>query len=212
MSYDSIELTDTSWMAVQESDLDFIIATLRLQPLKHCSYFDCEDTIRATGVANHRDWPNLDHVFVSIQLNGWRLLVGDYFGAAPDHKDPDDQRPSYKATVEYCKKLSRNKQVACAFTDQPCIDWYSWIRAENARIMRQVVYEDGIFVSQTGSPCKLEHKLIAEFALECPAEPWAPDVENVARIAKAWSFDPNRTIRRLRTGWLCSTQRSAIAT
>lgn len=139
-------------------------------------------------------------------MRGWRLCIGDFLGAGPVQKEPDDQRTTFKLTANWCKRLSKNNRSVFAFTDQPQLDWYSWTFARDGKLERQVVYEDGEFLTRRGAETAIEQRMRTEFIPDSIQETWVPDVGTVVRIARAWSVDPNKSQMRLRKGWLCRTQ------
>jgi hypothetical protein len=78
------------------------------------------------------------------------------------------------------------------------MDWYSWIMARDGTVIRQVVFEDGAFLSDRGQRSGVEARLVARFR---PAEfrsRWQPDVDDVPRIAGEWSVNPWRIGPRTR--------------
>lgn len=200
-----IEITDTSWIALQETSLDPILKTLKLKPIREMSYSDASPIVFGDTVDVDDDWSNLKNVFVTSLLRGWRLCIGDFLGAGPVKKDADDQRSSFKMTAKWCQLLSTNSKSAFAFTDQPQLDWYSWMFAQDGKLERQVVYEDGTFLTCRGAETAIEKRMRNEFTPNEYQATWVPDVGTVVQIARAWSVDPNRSQARLRNGWLCST-------
>ena len=202
---ESIEIVDTSWIAIQEKDLRTIVRVLRLTPTRELPFIDAEDTVFGIDSRCQGDWPNLKYDFVTSFVRGWRLLIGDFLGAGPTRKEPGDLRTSWKKTAAWCKELSQNNRSVFAFTDQPQLDWYSWMFASNGKLERQVVFEDGKFLTCFGTETEIESRLRKRFKLDDVGEKWVPDVGTVARIARAWSVDPNRSQTRLRMGWICDT-------
>lgn len=203
-----IEIIDTSWIALREASLDSIVQTLNLHPVRELSFNEASEIVFGNSTASQDDWPNLNNIFVTSFVGGWRLCIGDYLGAGPHKKDPDDQRTSFKTIAKCCERLSKNNQSVFAFTDQPQLDWYSWMFAREGKLERQVVYEDGEFLVSRGAETEIEKRLRSAFIPDEIQEKWVPDVDTVARIARAWSVDANRSQKRLRNGWLCATPRS----
>ena len=127
---------------------------------------------------------------------------GTLSGAAPIHREPGDNRTDYRRVAGWCRRLSREFGAANAFTDQAQMDWYSWILALDGTIIRQVLYDDGVFVSDRGQPSGLEARLRRRFRPD-PDElriHWAPDdIGTVPRIAGEVSVNPWRFGARTRT-------------
>lgn len=191
-------LDDTSWIAVKDGTIEAIVKALHLSDPKPATWTQGMDV--AGG--NHDDcppsWGELAGVFITPLIRGWRLVVGHYVGAAPLARSADDLRTGWRKVAGWCRRLSREFGKAYAFTDQSQMDWYSWIMARNGTVVRQVVFEDGEFLSKRGRPTDVEARMIARFRASEITPRWQPDVGDVPRIAGAWSVNPWRIGPRTR--------------
>ena len=128
-----------------------------------------------------------------LQPAGWarglEVAAGNFAGAPA----------GWRRVAGWCRRLSREFGAAHAFTDQAQLDWYSWIVACAGAVVRQVVYEDGEFLSRRGEPTAAESRLAARFRPDEVRAAWCPDVGDVPRIAGGVSVNPWRLGPRTRT-------------
>lgn len=200
MAIDPLEpLDDTSWLAVKGGTVEAVVRVLRLSGPRP------ETWARGIAIASGdfdgspADWPELAGVFITPLLRGWRLAVGGYLGAGPAVHNPDDHRTGWRRVAGWCRRLSREFAECYAFTDQAQLDWYSWIMARDGNVVRQVVYEDGEYLSRRGVPSGVEARLAAQFRPDELRPRWVPDVGDVPRIDGGVSVNPWRVRPRTRT-------------
>jgi hypothetical protein len=199
MSQDVPEaLDDTSWIAVKGGTVEAIVKALELSDQKPAAWSQGMEIVGGYHDNCPRDWGELAGVFITPLVRGWRLVVGHYVGAAPLDRSADDLRTGWRKVAGWCRRLSREFGEAQAFTDQAQMDWYSWIMARNGTVIRQVVFEDGEFLSKRGQPSDVEARLIARFRPDEIRPRWQPDVGDVPRIAGEWSVNPWRIGPRTR--------------
>lgn len=199
MSQDVPEaLDDTSWIAVHGGTVKAFVHVLGLSDPRPATWARGMEV----GGGNHDDspaeWGELADVFITPLVRGWRLAVGHYVGAAPMARPADAPRTNWRKVAGWCRRLSREFSAAHAFTDQAQLDWYSWIVAHGGKVTRQVVFEDGEFLSNRGRPSGVEARLIARFRPDEIRSRWQPDVGDVPRIAGECSVNPWRTGPRTR--------------
>jgi hypothetical protein len=192
-------LDDTSWLAVKGGTVDAVIKVMGLSDPKLASWSQGMEVIGGYHGDCPAEWGELAGVFITPLMRGWRLVVGHYTGAAPLSRPADDMRTGWRRVAGWCRRLSREFDKAHAFTEQAQLDWYSWILASGGTVFRQVVYEDGEFLSHRGRPSGLEARLVARFRPDELRPHWQPDVGDVARIAGEWSVNPCRINPRTRT-------------
>lgn len=185
-------LDDTSWLAVRGGTIEAIIGALGLSAPQPAGWARGLEVAAGNFDGSPADWPELAAVFISPLVRGWRLAVGGYLGAAPLAGGPDDPRTGWRRVAGWCRRLSREFGEAHAFTDQAQLDWYSWIVARNGAVVRQVVFEDGEFLSRRGEPTAAEARLVARFRPDEVRASWCPDVGDVPRIAGEVSVNPWR--------------------
>jgi hypothetical protein len=166
MTADQLDIDDTSWLAIKGASIDAVVGALSLSPSCPANW---ERGLQAAAgdyedfFDGRSEWEELDCVFVTPMVRGWRLVVGNYLGAGPATRSPGDNRTSWRTVAGWCRRLSREFSQAHAFTDQAQMDWYSWILAHDGRIFRQAVFEDGVFLSDRGDPLGVESRLRARF-------------------------------------------------
>lgn len=193
MPSDQLEIDDTSWLAVKGASIDAIV---RLLSLSHQCAANWQFGLKAAAgdyeefFEGRSEWEELDCVFITPTVRGWRLVVGNYLGAGPASRSPGDNRNGWRTVVGWCRRLSREFGQAHAFTDQAQLDWYSWILARDGSVFRQVVFEDGEFLSDRGEPTGVEARLRAHFVPDEIRQKWQPDVGDVPAIAGEWSVNP----------------------
>jgi len=193
MTADQLNLDDTSWLAVKGASIEAVVGLLSLSPRSPATwdrglaaaagdyeeFFDCRS-----------EWDELACVFVTPMVRGWRLVVGNYLGAGPAMRSPDDNRTGWRTVAGWCRRLSHEFGQAYAFTDQAQLDWYSWILARDGSVFRQAVFEDGEFLSDRGEPTGVEARLRARFVPDEIRQKWQPDVGDVPAIAGQCSVNP----------------------
>jgi hypothetical protein len=199
MSQDVPEaLDDTSWIAVKGGTVEAIVKALDLSEPKPATWTHGMEVVGGNHDDCPADWGELAGVFITPLIRGWRLVVGHYVGAGPLAQSADDLRTGWRKVAGWCRRLSREFGEAHAFTDQAQMDWYSWIMARNGTVIRQVVFEDGEFLSKRGRPSGVEVRMIARFHPDEIRPRWQPDVGDVPRIAGECSLNPWRIGPRTR--------------
>lgn len=191
-------MDDISWIAVRGGTVEAIAHTLRLSDPKRATWAQGMEVAGGNHDDSPAEWGELAGVFITPLIRGWRLAVGQYVGAAPIIRPPDDLRTGWRKVAGWCRRLSRRFGAAHAFTDQAQMDWYSWILARDGVVIRQVVFEDGEFLSNRGQPSGVEIRLAARFRPDETHPQWRPDVRDVPRIAAEWSVNPSRIAPRIR--------------
>jgi hypothetical protein len=185
-------LDDTSWIAVKCGTVEAIVKVLDLSDPKPATWAQGLEV----GGGNHDDcpaeWGELAGVYITPLVRGWRLAVGHYVGAAPQARPEDDLRTGWRKVAGWCRRLSREFGEAHAFTEQAQMDWYSWIMARDGAVIRQVVFEDGEFLSERGQRSGVEGRLVARFRPDEVRSRWRPDVGDVPRLAGDCSVNPWR--------------------
>jgi hypothetical protein len=199
MSQDVPEpLDDTSWIAVKGGTVEAIVRALDLSDPKAATWTEGMEVVGGNHDNCPADWGELAGVYITPLVHGWRLAVGHYVGAAPISRPADDRRTGWRKVAGWCRRLSREFGEAHAFTDQAQMDWFSWIVARDGTVIRQVVYEDGEFLSNRGSPSGVEARLVARFRPDEDRSRWLPDVGDVPRLAGECSVNPWRIGPRTR--------------
>ncbi len=192
-------IDDTSWLAVRGGTVEAIVKVLDLSDPKPASWSQGMAVVGGYHEACRVEWGEMAGVLITPLVRGWRLAVGPYLGAVPLVRPEGDLRTGWRRVAGWCKRLSRDFSEAHAFTDQAQMDCYSWILARCGSILRQVVFEDGEFLSNRGEPSGVEARLIARFRPDEVRARWQPDVGDVPRIAGEWSINPWRIGPRTRT-------------
>lgn len=192
-------IEDASWIAVRGGTVERICKVLGLTDPVPTMWADGMEVVGGNHEACPAEWPELAGVFMTPLIRGWRLAVGHYVGAGPLSHTEDDTRTSWRRVAGWCQQLSQEFGEAHAFTDQAQLDWYSWILARDGSILRQVVFDDGEFLSEKGQASGMEARLIARFKPDELRSRWQPDVGDVPRIAGESSVDPSRIGPRTRT-------------
>jgi hypothetical protein len=197
-------LDDTSWLAVEGGTVERIARMLGLSDLTPATWAQGMDVVGGflddfVEEVPHGTSSEFVGVYLTPLIRGWRLVVGYYVGAAPMARDDDDLRNGWRRVAGWCRRLSREFGAAHAFTDQAQLDWYSWIIARDGFILRQVVYDDGEFLSDRGRPTGIEARRVARFRPDEIRLRWCPDVGDVPKIAGEWSVNPWKIGPRSRT-------------
>lgn len=192
-------LDDTSWLAVRNGTVEAIVKVLALTSPKPATWAEGMKVVSASDEECAHDWPELAGVFITPLVRGWRLVVGSYLGAGPIACDEDDWRTPWRRVASWCRRLSREFGDAHAFTDQAQMDWYAWILAREGVVFRQVVFEDGEFLSDRGRSSGVEARLVSRFRRDDLRDRWQPDVGVLPKIAGEWSINPWRIGPRTRT-------------
>jgi hypothetical protein len=193
MAANQLDIDDTSWLAVKGASIEAVVGSLSLSPRNPATW---ERGLQAAAgdyeefFDGRSEWEELDCVFVTPMVRGWRLVVGNYLGAGPATRSPDDNRTGWRMVAGWCRRLSGEFGQAYAFTDQSQLDWYSWIMARDGSVIRQAVFEDGEFLSDRGEPTGVEAQLRARFVPDEIQQKWQPDVGVVPAIAGEWSVNP----------------------
>lgn len=195
-----IEIDDTSWLAVKGGTVESICRVLDLSHPRPATWAQGMEV--AGGLFD--DCPRgidseMAGVFITPLVRGWRLVVGPYLGAAPLTRAADDLRNGWRRVAGWCRRLSREFGAAHAFTDQDQLAWFSWILARDGVVLRQVVYDDGEFLSDRGQPTGVEARLIARFRPNEIRSRWGPNTGDVPKIAGEWSVNPWKLGPRTRT-------------
>jgi hypothetical protein len=128
MADQPFNIDDTSWLTVKGGSVDAIVRTLSLSHTRPASWqpgLDASAGDFADYFEGRSEWEELDCVFVTPLVRGWRLVVGSYLSAGPATRLPGDHRTSWRKVAGWCRRLSREFGQACAFTDQAQLDWYS---------------------------------------------------------------------------------------
>jgi hypothetical protein len=193
---DGIE--DASWLAVRGGTVEVIVKVLGLFDPKPATWSKGKEVAGGYHKDCPHEWGEFAGVFITPLVRGWRIVVGQYVGAAPLVHSENDLRTGWRRVGGWCRRLSRDFTEAHAFTDQAQMDWYSWILARGGSILRQVVFEDGKFLINHGRPQGVEARLIARFQPDELRSRWQPDVGDVPRIAGEWSINPWRIGPRTR--------------
>jgi hypothetical protein len=184
-----IALDDISWLAVKRGKPEAILRALKLADPTPVTWQQGLNAVGGDYFEARPDWAELSRLFITPLVRGWRLVVGGWVAAGPMRRARDDRRNSWRRAAGYCRRLSREFGQAHAFTDQARMDWFSWILARDGRVYRQVVFEDGQFLTNRGRPTRVEARLRSEFEPEEALEKWAPDVGVVPAIAGEVSVD-----------------------
>ena len=162
----SFDINDTSWLAVRGGSIEAIARILSLSHQRPANWQQGMEAI-AGDLGDYfecpSEWEELVCVFVTPMFRGWRLVVGNYLGAGPVRRPRDDKRNSWRKVAGWCRRLSREFGESHAFTDQAQMDWFSWILARDGAVFRQVVFEDGEFLSERGDPTGVEAKRRGSF-------------------------------------------------
>ncbi|MBV9124235.1 MAG: hypothetical protein JO112_12830 [Planctomycetes bacterium] len=198
MAADSPEaIEDTSWLAVRRGTVEAVVEVLGLSDPRPASWSQGMAVVGGYHEDCPGDWGEIAGVFITPLVRGWRLAVGHFLGAAPLVRPEEDLRTSGRRVAGWCRRLSRDFTQAHAFTDQPQMDWYSWILARHGSILRQVVFEDGKFLSNRGQRSGVEDRLIAHFRPNEVQPRWQPDVGDVPKIGVSGPSTPGELAREL---------------
>ena len=177
---------DMSWLAVKNPQPDKLMETLDLSDPMEVTwaqglsavcgdYWDFEAHIDA----------HLSRVFITPEVNGWRLVVGGWFGVN-DQGGEDRLRHA----AEACRRLSSVYGTCHAFTTQGRMDIYSWILARDGEIYRDFVWDGGL-VTDLGQPLKAEVESRNEWEAEDEDDEWQPFESDVMSVAAETGLDPS---------------------
>ena len=180
------QFEDISWLAVKKGDPARIVELLSLSGPVEASWNEGLSAVYDDYFNPKGD--QMSRVYITPLVQGWRLVLGGWFGASSEDHLEGGQR-SYRKIAAECRKLSTVFGQAGAFTLQWRMVWFSWILARDGRVYRQVVFEDGQFLTNRGRPTRVEARLRSEFEPEEALEKWAPDVGVVPAIAGEVSVD-----------------------
>ena len=194
------DLDDTSWLAIEGGTVEAICQTLAPSGPEAGdlgSWHGCCRRMSRRLSAGHRqrDGRRVPHAVDPRLRTGCRALRrGGTTGSR-------GRRPTQQLATRgrLVPALDQKFAQAHAFTDQAQLDWYSWIIARDGVILRQVVYDDGEFLSDRGRPTGVEARWIARFRPDEIRSRWYPDVGDVPRIAGEWSVNPWKIGPRTRT-------------
>jgi hypothetical protein len=191
-------IDDVSWIAIRKGEVDAIVKVLDLSEPKPATWTRGMEVVGGHHDECPKKWGELAGVYITPLIRGWRLVVGLYTGAGPETRSPSDLRTGWRKVASWCRRLSGLFGKAHAFTDQAQLDWYSWILCQDGVVQRQVVFEDGLFLSNRGAPSAMESRMISRFRPDEIRPRWQPDVGDVPRIAGEQSVNPWRIDERTR--------------
>ncbi|HEY6185666.1 MAG TPA: hypothetical protein VIW67_25725 [Terriglobales bacterium] len=159
------------WFAVLSNDGQRIASELRLQNIRLSNW---AEGLKASLQDN---W-----VFISPQVGGWSLVVGDSLPSPPRDE-----------CLGLLTDLSMVFKEAQCFGTEDVTELHSWARAENGRLRRAYAFsgEQGAVLWDRG-PLTQEEGDLGLFFPEAGILSHSPDSASVFRIAGLWSLDPSR--------------------
>ena len=177
----------TKWIAVKNDNILDVIRCLNLKK------FDASTWKDGLNIAGN-DQGFLKRIFVSPQVNGWILLVSQYF--PPFHKKPQKRKltfeekvsqrsgqgssfvchfnpESQKETLALIEKLSLSLGEVYYFATHRVFEYHVWAKAREGKIIRAFAYlgSTGEQLINQGEPTPEEIELGFK-------SPWEPGTEN----------------------------------
>jgi hypothetical protein len=202
--------SEDAWLTVKTGDLSRLLRTLGLTDalgLPWSKWPSMRREARKKLKKVNSDGPGAGLrrlVFISPDLDGWRMLVGDRFYAS-SWEDVEESGTSshFTQVAEWCCQLSRQFGEAHAFT----ADWengtFAFILTRHGKVDRQFVDASGDLLIDEGEPTAEELVLRANFDPgpdDCPLWFSYEHPDNIAAIAAACSIHPSRLSRRVKSG------------
>jgi hypothetical protein len=176
-----LDFFDLSWLAVKGGEPEAIAGVLELSGPVAATWTQGIHAVAGDFWDFKEDLDCHDsRVFVAPLVDGWRLVVGGWFGGMGD-KDP-------RAIAECCRLLSERYGAAHAFTTQGRMGLYAWTLALSGGLQRLFVFDNGPIVGE-GTPPEIELQLKQAELANGDGDLW-PSEEAVMGIARAFSIAP----------------------
>jgi len=139
-----------SWLAVPGGDQAGIVGELELTHCRPATMAMGVDTVDCDSRGGHSgiDRPSLSRVFVTPELAGWTLVLGNW--VAPDS-------PNRRAAVAgHCLRLSERYGRAQAYGFDAQTWESAWLIAEHGQMVRHFIAED----TSVGDPLPVEREFL----------------------------------------------------
>lgn len=162
---------NTSWCAVQCSNPERLVAELRLM--------NCRRTGWREGLTLAQ---NTNAVFVSPDVSGWTLIIGNSLPCAP-----------HEECLELLANLSRVFNEAQYFGTSRVTAYHAWARSIGGRLRRAYAFsgEQGAILWDRGPSTREELDLGLVFSEDTILSN-SPDDSSVFRLSGSWSIDPTQ--------------------
>jgi hypothetical protein len=183
------QFEDISWLAVKKGDPARIVELLSLSGPVEASWNEGLSAVYDDYFNPKGD--QMSRVYITPLVQGWRLVLGGWFGASSEDHLEGGQR-SYRKIAAECRKLSTVFGQAGAFTLQWRMVWFSWILAREGKVVRQYVVEDEEVLVDSGRPAAAEAKARADSESEDEDGEWCGDGVDVVNVAQEFSVFPER--------------------
>jgi hypothetical protein len=162
---------NTSWCAVRCSQPDGLVEELRLRNWRRTGWHEGLTLAQET-----------DALFVSPEIGGWTLIVGNSLPFAPNEE-----------ILDLLADLSRVYGDAQYFGTSSVTEYHAWARAVDGRLRRAYAFsgEQGSVLWDRGLETQEEKDLGMIFQEETILSN-SPDDSSVFRISGRWSLDPSQ--------------------
>lgn len=177
-----------SWLAIKSHDTRAVVEALGLTDVIACNWNSGIGAVYDSGLGDN-------HVYVTPSVKGWTFVAGVPlpYPAGPQYVD--------KATPLLVGLGGRFPEVQYFFAFPP-LDFYSWARVADGRLVRAFAAGDDGVIWSKGKTTREERQLgLKLFELrgvngrrgDAGGELILhPTEEHVMRIAQAWSIDPTK--------------------
>lgn len=162
---------NTSWCAVRCSEPDRLVVEMRLTNWRRIGWHE--------GLSLAQ---NTNALFVSPEVRGWTLIVGNSLPLAPNDE-----------ALDLLADLSRVFGDAQYFGTSSVTEYHAWARAIDGRLRRAYAFsgEQGSVLWDRGPETQEERDLGMNFHDETILSN-SPDDSSVFRISGCWSIDPTQ--------------------
>jgi len=171
------------WFAVKTTNVDDVVKEIGLKSAQRCNW--------KSGVAAAYE----GKIFVTPSVNGWTLVVGQDLPTLDDK----DRR---KQTEAILIKLSKRFAEAQHYGTHRVVEFHSWVKAVNGKIIREYAYlgERGEMLHDSGDITTEEQSV----GIKSDSN-FFPDESHVMKVAGKWSLDPTELSTKSSgkgVGWL----------
>lgn len=177
---------EMSWIAVLTTDTEAVLDALELEDETASNWNNGIGTV-------YDHWLGPDRVFVSPPVDGWTFIVSVAL--------PHPVGPGY---VDKCTpllvRLARSFVDVQYFFSYPALDFFSWVRFREGRLVRAFASTDQGLVWSKGPPSRAEQALglrlfqfrgiKGRFDDAGSEILMSPTQEQVMQVARSWSRDP----------------------